>query len=52
MTGTLDWAEYTLLKGSSIEEVRVLENKYNIPWSAYIGVLGMPGFTAYRYFIS
>ena len=26
---------------------RVLENKENLPWSAYVGILGMPGQTAY-----
>ena len=24
-------------------EVRILENKEGLPWSAYVGVCGMPG---------
>lgn len=47
--GALDWAEYTLLKEYSSQQIQVLQNKYNIPWSSFTGVLGMPGFTAYRY---
>ena len=43
----LDWAEYTLITEATVEKVTVLENKYNIPWAAFTGVLGMPGFTAY-----
>lgn len=45
----LEWAEYTLITGATVGMVQVLENKYNIPWSAFTGVLGMPGFTAYSY---
>jgi NADPH:quinone reductase len=47
VNGMLDWAQYTLLKSPEcgwIEEVDT-----SVPLSAYTGILGMPGFTAYRY---
>jgi len=47
VTGYFDWAEYTLLGGSTSRTAEVLENPYIVPWSAFVGVLGMPGFTAY-----
>jgi len=47
--GHLDWAEYTHLDATQSKRLRVLENKYKIPWSAFTSILGMPGFTAYWY---
>jgi NADPH-dependent curcumin reductase CurA len=44
--GPLDWAEYTLFTASE-RKLGKLDNKYNVPWSAFTGILGMPGFTAY-----
>jgi len=32
---------------SSLKGLRILDNKFNLPWSVYIGVAGMPGKTAY-----
>jgi NADPH-dependent curcumin reductase CurA len=49
VSAALDWAEYTLFNESTAGSVQVLENKYNVPLSAFTGVLGMPGFTAYSY---
>ena len=37
--------KYAVLKNAKM--FRVLENKENLPWSAYVGILGMPGQTAY-----
>ena len=28
---------------NNLDPLRVLENPYKLPWSTYIGVLGMPG---------
>ena len=28
---------------NNLDRLRVIENPYNLPWSAFIGVLGMPG---------
>jgi NADPH-dependent curcumin reductase CurA len=47
VTGSLEWAEFTYLPKSFPVKPRVLENKHKLPWSAFLGVLGMPGFTAY-----
>jgi NADPH-dependent curcumin reductase CurA len=47
--GALDWAEYTLVSDVAKRMIEGLENKYDIPWSAFTGILGMPGFTAYSY---
>lgn len=30
----------------NLEEVRIIENKEGLPWSVYVGALGMPGQTA------
>ncbi|KAK7691642.1 hypothetical protein QCA50_005041 [Cerrena zonata] len=38
--------EYVVYKDAAY--LRVLENKENLPWSAYVGVAGMPGRTAYH----
>jgi len=47
VTAMLDWAEYTLITEPTSKGVEIVDNKYNVPLSAYTGVLGMPGFTAY-----
>jgi NADPH-dependent curcumin reductase CurA len=36
---------YQVLK--DLSTVRLVQNPYNLPWSNYVGVLGMPGQTAY-----
>ncbi|CAL1711894.1 unnamed protein product [Somion occarium] len=36
---------YTILK--DLTGLRILENKEGLPWSAYVGIAGMPGQTAY-----
>ncbi|CAL1711174.1 unnamed protein product [Somion occarium] len=43
--GLLPFQHYTILK--DLEGLRILENKEKLPWSAYVGVAGMPGQTAY-----
>lgn len=43
VTGELDWAEYTVADGTAIHPV----NPDLAPLSTYLGVLGMPGRTAY-----
>lgn len=49
VSAPLEWAQYTLFNESTAGNAQILENKYNLPLSAYTGVLGMPGFTAYSY---
>jgi len=40
--------EYSVFKDlSELRRARVLENREGIPWSAYVGVCGMPGQTAF-----
>ncbi|EKM53341.1 uncharacterized protein PHACADRAFT_259646 [Phanerochaete carnosa HHB-10118-sp] len=43
--GTFPFQEYFILPG--LEGSRILENKEGLPWSAYVGIAGMPGQTAY-----
>ncbi|KAJ3504567.1 hypothetical protein NLJ89_g7871 [Agrocybe chaxingu] len=43
--GGLEHKEYAIRKDLNL--LSVIENPYNIPWSAFVGVLGMPGMTAY-----
>ncbi|TFK55594.1 alcohol dehydrogenase [Heliocybe sulcata] len=43
--GTYPFAEYVIVRDPA--QYKVLENKENLPWSAYVGTLGMPGQTAY-----
>ena len=38
-----DFQQYVILPELPNRIWRVLENKENIPWSAYVGVAGMPG---------
>jgi len=45
--GYLDWAEYTLMTMASGRTVERVVNKYTLPPTAFVGVLGMPSFTAY-----
>ncbi|KAF9428558.1 hypothetical protein BGZ94_001949 [Podila epigama] len=47
VTGFVNWAEYSVVPGA--QGLRALPNARDskIPLSAYIGVLGMPGMTAY-----
>lgn len=33
--------EYCVI--SNTDGIQVIDNKHNLPWSAYIGVAGMPG---------
>ncbi|RDX54995.1 NAD(P)-binding protein [Lentinus brumalis] len=43
--GFYPFVQYTIQQNA--QAFRVLDNKENLPWSAYIGVCGMPGETAY-----
>ena len=40
-----DFQEYNIL--SNPEECRVVQNPENLPWDAFVSILGMPGNTAY-----
>ncbi|KAF9530259.1 alcohol dehydrogenase [Crepidotus variabilis] len=44
---SLPHQHYSILKGSQLNGVEILKNPHNIPWSAFTGVLGMPGLSAY-----
>ncbi|KAF8996527.1 alcohol dehydrogenase [Cyathus striatus] len=43
--GFLPFANYTIV--TATEQLRILDNKHNLPWSVYVGAAGMPGKTAY-----
>ncbi|KAF9202007.1 hypothetical protein BGZ49_007814 [Haplosporangium sp. Z 27] len=47
VAGTVGWEEYTVVAGA--KDIRAIDNPRNpkIPLSSYVGVLGMPGLTAY-----
>eukprot|EP01088_Endostelium_zonatum_P020155 TRINITY_DN7287_c0_g1_i2.p1 TRINITY_DN7287_c0_g1~~TRINITY_DN7287_c0_g1_i2.p1 ORF type:complete len:308 (-),score=54.44 TRINITY_DN7287_c0_g1_i2:62-985(-) len=44
--GLLDIAEYSHVKSQQAATFRIIQNKYNLPLTNYVGVLGMPGMTA------
>jgi len=48
--GMLNWEEYTVFDADAAKSFRVIENKEKLPLSYYVGVLGMPGMTAYLSF--
>ncbi|PPQ97816.1 hypothetical protein CVT26_012916, partial [Gymnopilus dilepis] len=43
--GYLEFQNYSVRK--DLTGLRIIENKEKLPWSLYVGVLGMPGKTAY-----
>ncbi|KAF8996523.1 alcohol dehydrogenase [Cyathus striatus] len=43
--GILPFVNYTIV--TATEELRILNNKHNLPWSVYVGAAGMPGKSAY-----
>ncbi|KAF4618892.1 hypothetical protein D9613_009804 [Agrocybe pediades] len=45
--GILDHAHYNIKKDLSSAGLEILGNPHNLPWSTYLGVLGLPGKTAY-----
>jgi hypothetical protein len=45
LDGLLPFQNYAIKK--NLNYLRVFENPYKLPWSTFIGVLGMPGLTAY-----
>jgi len=45
VVGRLPWAAYNVVPSSA--PVRVVSNEAGAPWSYYVGILGMPGQTAY-----
>ncbi|KAG0284616.1 hypothetical protein BGZ98_005867, partial [Dissophora globulifera] len=47
VTGMVGWEEYTLVSGGQDLHVIPGARESKIPLSAYIGVLGMPGMSAY-----
>ncbi|KAF9529019.1 NAD(P)-binding protein [Crepidotus variabilis] len=40
--------QYSVLKEEQLGDLNILKNPYNLPWSTFIGILGMPGLTAYE----
>ncbi|KAF9027541.1 NAD(P)-binding protein [Hymenopellis radicata] len=46
--GFMDFAEYCVLQGDSfsMQSLILLNNDIQLPWSLYVGILGMPGRTA------
>lgn len=44
----MDFAEYCVLQGDSfsMQSLVVLNNDLQLPWSLFVGILGMPGRTA------
>jgi len=54
VSGIFSFAEYNYIPVNQIPPLyhpTVLENKLNLPWSAYLGVLGLGGSTAYMFFL-
>ncbi|KAF8891568.1 hypothetical protein CPB84DRAFT_1826199 [Gymnopilus junonius] len=45
IVGMLEHKQYSVIK--SLEGLRVIDNPSKLPWSAFVGVLGMPGQTAF-----
>jgi len=45
VVGMLPWAAYNILPADF--DLTIVENEHKIPWSYFIGILGMPGYTAY-----
>jgi len=45
VVGIIPWASYNVLPPNS--RLTVIKNENRLPWSYYIGLLGMPGQTAY-----
>ena len=39
--------EYHVYKKSEVGSFKILDNKYKLPWSVFVGAAGMPGKTAY-----
>lgn len=39
----LDFQEYNVRSATSLEGLRIIKNEEGLPWSLYIGSLGMPG---------
>ncbi len=51
VTGTLPTEEYSSISGEvAINQVRKLDNPYNLDPKLFVGALGMPGLTAYSSF--
>ncbi|XP_027350752.1 2-alkenal reductase (NADP(+)-dependent) isoform X2 [Abrus precatorius] len=48
IAGFTGWEEYSLIKRT--DQLRIIETDHHIPLSFHIGLLGMPGFTAYAGF--
>ncbi|KAL9270600.1 2-alkenal reductase (NADP(+)-dependent)-like protein [Drosera capensis] len=48
VVGFVGWEEYSLLK--KVDQLRKIQPDDNIPLSYHVGLLGMPGFTAYAGF--
>ncbi|KAI0750190.1 NAD(P)-binding protein [Daedaleopsis nitida] len=46
--GIFPFQQYAVIKSDALKDLRIVENKENIPWSAYVGICGMPGQTAHH----
>lgn len=36
-----------MYKKNEVDSFKILDNKYGLPWSVFVGAAGMPGKTAY-----
>jgi len=43
--GVMPFQQYFIR--NNLDRLKILENPHNLPWSTFVGVLGMPGQTAY-----
>jgi NADPH-dependent curcumin reductase CurA len=46
LTILLEWKEYSKVKPETWG-LRIVQNKEKLPWTVYLGAVGMPGETAY-----
>ncbi|KAF3916055.1 Zeta-crystallin [Orbilia brochopaga] len=47
VTGMITHSEYAIYDAASTKALRKIHNPYNLPHERFVGVLGMPGLTAY-----
>ncbi|KAI5844024.1 hypothetical protein DFP73DRAFT_573565 [Morchella snyderi] len=50
VAGSVGVEEYTVVPKEKLSDFRVIDNKEGLPLTYYLGVLGMPGLTAYSSF--
>ncbi|KAG9316551.1 alcohol dehydrogenase [Chiua virens] len=47
VSGILSFEEYSVVTHIGAFMITKIENKHNLPWSVFVGAVGMPGATAY-----